>query len=107
MVPGSAAIAPRVESGSRTKTIVPVGASICSPSTVKVAWPATTTYSSSCPVGFSSWSEMIAPSASRAVQALIPNALTSKVRRIGAQPSSRSSSEIVAASYVFVATSRC
>jgi hypothetical protein len=97
-VPGSAAAAPRFVSGSRTKTIVPVGASTSLPPTVKVARPATTTYSSSCPDGFSSCSAMIVPSGSAAVHALMPNACTPSSRRIGAQPSGRASSAIVAVS---------
>jgi hypothetical protein len=47
VVPASLATARRRCFGSSRKTIVPHGASISSPSTVKVAWPRITTYASS------------------------------------------------------------
>ncbi len=49
VVPSSSAIAVRFTAGSGRWTIVPVGASTSSPSRVKVAWPAITTYTSSWP----------------------------------------------------------
>jgi hypothetical protein len=42
-VPSAVAVASRCELGSGMKTSVPAGASIVSPSTTKVAAPATTT----------------------------------------------------------------
>src|SRR5919204_5367988 len=74
-------VAFRRDSG-RTNTNVPAGASTVSPSTSKVAFPSSTTYSSSWPDPASSCSLISLPS-SPGVKALIPNAWIPKCSRTG------------------------
>jgi predicted NUDIX family NTP pyrophosphohydrolase len=101
VVSGSITTAVRLAFGSETNTSVPAGASMSSSSTVNVAWPPTTRYSSSCPE-LSSCSWITVAPASRAVHALTPKAWIPKLRRIGAQPSASASSAIVAVSWLFI-----
>ena len=87
MVPGSSAVAWRRTVGSERKTYVPAGAWKLSSSSVNVAEPRATKYSSSWPEPSSVWGSTTSSPALRATYALVPNAPIPSSWRTGSQRS--------------------